>query len=200
MDLSIPDGDDNRIEQTGGSSEVPLKERLRSSSRQQNEKQVDQGKEVKSLEDQNAAAIQSIINANFAYTAPQQIEPPEIENNPTNMKEVSKEPESKTANSEPQKNSVDLNICNTKSNDCVKIIEQLSDVDKPSTQITESRTTVANVKGQKISKRKEIKPVKKVLSENQEMVPKEEIMVLPTLIPCNKNDTGSFLAVVPSCM
>lgn len=212
MDLTISEGNDNRIEQMGGSAEVPLKERLRSSSRQQNfrpenevNKQVDQGKEVKSLEDQNAAAIQSIINANFAFTAPPNIEPspnksPEMENNVISLEEVTKEPEeTKPANAEPQSKTVDLNLSNSESNDSIQIIESSHKVQKLMTQKTLVETTVTKIKDQKISKRKESKPVKKVPTENQEPVPEENMMVMPTLIPCGRNDVGSFLAVVPSC-
>lgn len=51
-------------------TDVPLKHRLRSSSRQQNvrveDEQRDQEKDYSALEDQNAAAVLSIINANIA--------------------------------------------------------------------------------------------------------------------------------------
>ncbi|XP_033224649.1 uncharacterized protein LOC117177811 [Belonocnema kinseyi] len=210
MDLTIPEGNDNRIEQMSCSAEVPLKERLRSSSRQQNfrpesegNKQVEPGKEVKSLEDQNAAAIQSIINANFAYTVPPNIEPPsnkspEIENNLISAEEGTKEPETKPRDAVPQSKTVDLNLSNSESNDSIQIIESSREVQKIKTERTIFETTVTKSKDKKISKRKETKPVKKVPTEIQEPVPEENIMVMPTLIPCGRNDAGSFLAVVPS--
>ena len=195
----MPDGNENRIEQMGGSTEVPLKERLRSSGREQNfrpgnenDNQFKEGKGGSALEDQNAAAIQSIINANSAY-----IKEPQSEKNANYEKELIRESEVKCLTSKPEIENVKQIVSDKGSDDGVQIIESPTTMDKPKT--TDLKVNVCNIKESKISKRKETKPVKKLPNENKELISEQDIVLTPTLIVCSKDDVGSFLGVKPTC-
>lgn len=170
---------------SSGTLEVPLKQRLRSSSRQQNNKLDDEGdkpKEIEktdnSLEDHNAAAILSIINANI-ISDKQAAERSDIVGNSVTLKPATVEEPTKLSQTAPV---------------------------LPETQVADSTGLIENDRmvskgGDKlfIKKSDSAKSDSESKVEQHDVITEQEIMAMPTLIVCSQEEINECMNMNNFC-
>ncbi|KAG7213866.1 hypothetical protein KM043_003074 [Ampulex compressa] len=183
---------ESRLASAGDVRDIPLKHRLRSSSRQQNTKSEDDTdkrepeKEQNALEDQNAAAVLSIINAS-------------ITNNKSFGEKRGTEytRESIIMNDEVGKKSPISSLIADKAGQALKAVSTIAPqtnvvVTIPSNEI-EPKTRKSTVKRPRPTKLK-----RETDHNTNELISEQEIMAMPTLIVCSKDEINSFLTVNPA--
>ncbi|XP_066599354.1 serine-rich adhesin for platelets-like isoform X2 [Prorops nasuta] len=184
MDLDPSCTFDNKSSNDDNSADIPLKQRLRSSSRQQNnrgedetDKQKDKEREQNVLEDQNAAAIQSIINANIT------IEP---DHEKCQVEELKEEANFQTITNQ----SLQL-MPNKEQNKCIQANPISVDSSKTSTALA-LQTPYLETKMKKpvVKRPRATKLTKPILDE--------DAITVPTLIVCSKSEYHNYLSVNPS--
>ncbi|XP_032682641.1 serine-rich adhesin for platelets-like isoform X2 [Odontomachus brunneus] len=182
---------DTRTSAENNAADVPLKHRLRSSSRQQNnriedeaEKSKDQEKEQSSLEDQNAAAVLSIVNAN-------------ITNNTSNEKKIVDNVKESTVAGEITEENVQMMISAAVSKEDTTTksltssnIQRMSNVVPSANGNTESKVKKSTVKRPRPTKPKR----DQTINDNQIMT-KQEMMTTPTLVVCSKEEISNLLSM-----
>lgn len=164
----------NTIHSSVETTEVPLKQRLRSSSRQQNNKVEDEenrpnavAKDDISLEDHNAAAIMSIINANIVGEK-QAIDKVTVSRNNV----IGKTP--------AVINSAEMSEAST-------IFGESHPVD--SAEVVErDRTTCKSVEIVTAKKSASTKSNHEANDNQHELITEQEMMAMPTLIVCSKEE------------
>lgn len=178
---------DTRLSAQSDAADVPLKQRLRSSSRQQNnrvedeiEKVKDQEKEQNVLEDQNAAAVLSIINAN-------------IINNISDGKKTSADAKESMAINDDngQKPQTTISVINR--NDTV-LKPIISDTQKTN-NVTSSVNVESKAKKTAVKRPRATRLKREQVINNNEPITTQEIMTMPTLILCSKEDINNFLTI-----
>lgn len=175
---------DVRIPAENDIVDVPLKHRLRSSSRQQYnriedevDKAKDQEKEQSALEDQNAAAILSIINANI------------INNASDSDKRTLDDPKESVITNDNNGQKIQTMVSTLNKNDISLAAVQKSNDIMPSTSNTvQSKVRKPTVKRPRAAKLKR----DQVISNNQPIT-EQEIMTMPTLILCSKEEVNNLL-------
>ncbi|XP_018299762.1 serine-rich adhesin for platelets isoform X2 [Mycetomoellerius zeteki] len=187
---------DTKVFTEDGTTDVPLKHRLRSSSRQQYnrvedevDKARDQEKDRNTLEDQNAAAVLSIINANIINTVSD------------NDKKTLDAKELTTVNDDNEQKMQTMTSTVSK-NDVVKPLAEI-DIQKTN-DVTLSANSNIQPKIKKSVKR--LRPTKpkrdQTTSDNQsnsvqsntiQPITEHEIMTMPTLIVCSKDEMDNLL-------
>lgn len=198
-DLQEPVSVPTKLTYEIGISEVPLKQRLRSSSRQQNVRAEDEGdkqkefdKEDTALDDQNAAAILSIINANAVDD--------KLTDGKTNINDLV---QLTSANTENEKKTTETSVMyNLTEKEPVQAVTSSTAMEcqEPSTTVPVTN----NVVGCKTTKKLPIKKVKPAKSNrkpnvNQEkLISEQEMMAMPTLIVCSKEEITNLLSSTPS--
>ncbi|XP_043253825.1 serine-rich adhesin for platelets-like isoform X2 [Colletes gigas] len=167
-----------------GAADVPLKHRLRSSSRQQNvrvEDERDQEKGYSALDDQNAAAVLSIINAN-------------IINKPTNDKKVIVDTAKEVTRSvdvDDEKKSPILELPPNEDKETVKSISiDNQKGDNNDTTVVQSNDAESKVKKSVV---KQPRSAKLKRESNSNCTPEEDLMTTPTLIVCSKEEINNML-------
>lgn len=174
---------DTRTSAENKKPDLPLKHRLRSSSRQQNnriedevDKMRDSEKEQNALEDQNAAAILSIINAN-------------ITNNTISDKRILDDPKELTIKNENKVRIIsNTPICNN------VILKSLAstDIQKTSNVAFVDNNIESKVKKSTVKRPRPTKLKRDQAMNNQSI--KEE-MTMPTLVVCSKDEISNILTI-----
>lgn len=181
---------DIRASAENDTPDVPLKHRLRSSSRQQNnriedevDKIRDQEKEQNALEDQNAAAILSIINAN-------------ITNNTLGDKRIP-DPKVSTVTSDDnrQKGPTISAITVINKDDAIlkpliSGIQRTSGVAASTSSNVEPKIKKSTVKRPRPTKLKRDQAMNNQLATGPELVP-----TMPTLVVCSKEEINNILTI-----
>ncbi|XP_018392320.1 PREDICTED: serine-rich adhesin for platelets-like isoform X2 [Cyphomyrmex costatus] len=187
---------DTKVFTENGTTDVPLKHRLRSSSRQQYnriedeiDKTKDQEKDRNTLEDQNAAAILSIINANIINSV-----------SDSNKKTLDEKELIVVNDDNEQKMQTMISTINK--NDTVKPLEPL-DIEKTDDVILPASNNVQPKVKKSIKRLRPTKPKRdQTTSDNQsnsiesntiQPITEHEIMAMPTLIVCSKDEMNNFL-------
>ncbi|XP_076628399.1 uncharacterized protein LOC143345304 isoform X2 [Colletes latitarsis] len=170
-----------------GALDVPLKHRLRSSSRQQNvrvEDERDQEKEYSALDDQNAAAVLSIINAN-------------IINKPTNDKKIivdTTKEISRSVDVDDEKKSPILELPSNEDKETVKSISiDNQRADNNDTTVVQSNDAELKVKKSVMKQPRPAKLKRESNGNTNNCTPKEDIITMPTLIVCSKEEIDNML-------
>lgn len=139
-------------------------------------KEVDEGNKISALNDQNNAAIQSIINANSANTE-------------------STQKEEKSSTVETTNSNTELKNVN-----CIEKISEDVDIEIIDPPILPQKPKITSIKNlpktHRWSRRKDVKPVKKVIPANPQP---SETMITEKLVVCSQKEPGCFLAVQPAC-
>lgn len=163
--------------------DVPLKHRLRSSSRQQYnriEDEVDkaryQEREHSALEDQNAAAILSIINANITNNASD------------NDKRTINDPKETAVTNDDNGQKIQTMVSTLNKND-VSLASVPKSNDMPST----SNTVQSKIKKPSVKRPRATKPKRDQVIGNNQPITEQEIMTMPTLIICSKEEVNNLL-------
>lgn len=177
---------DSKVSAEDGIADVPLKHRLRSSSRQQYnriedevDKARDQEKDQNALEDQNAAAILSIINANI------------INNVSDSDKKTFDTKELITINDDDEQKMQTM------------VSLTATNVQKTSNVTSANNNVQSKVKKSTVKRPRPTKPKRdQTISDNQsslvqsntiQPITEHEIMTMPTLIVCSKDEVNNFL-------
>ncbi|XP_043270970.1 uncharacterized protein [Venturia canescens] len=194
--------------------EVPLKNRLRSSTGQQltraEENQTVSEKPVvkddaAALEDVNAAAILSIINVNnkaeeenagIAVTS--EICEHEVENTIARVEQENKTKEIADTNSgEPLEVAKPIEMTKSMESENIGAIEKPMEDEEPIIPTTSNAETKSkrklNVRRPRMSKPRE----KQALVVPQNLISEEEIMAMPTLIVCSKEEISTIMNAAP---
>lgn len=186
---------DTKVSAEDGMADVPLKHRLRSSSRQQYnrvedevDKARDQEKDQSALEDQNAAAVLSIINANI------------INNVSDSDKKALDTKELITGNDE-QKMQTMVPVINK--NDAIKPLTATNVQKTSNVTLPANNNVPAKVKKSTVKRPRPTKPKRdQTTNDNQsssvesniiQPITEHEIMTMPTLIVCSKDEVTNFL-------
>ncbi|XP_012216190.2 bromodomain-containing protein DDB_G0270170-like isoform X2 [Linepithema humile] len=164
--------------------DVPLKHRLRSSSRQQCnriedevDKVRDQEKEHSALEDQNAAAILSIINANI------------INNAPETDKRTFHDPKESVVTNDNSGQKIQTMVSTLDKDDI-----SLASVQKPNDIMPSTSNTVqSKVRKPTVKRPRATKPKRDQAISNSQPITEQEIMTMPTLILCSKEEVNNLL-------
>ncbi|XP_011875821.1 PREDICTED: flocculation protein FLO11-like [Vollenhovia emeryi] len=182
---------DTKVSAEDGTADVPLKHRLRSSSRQQYnrvEDEVDKAKDQNALEDQNAAAILSIINANIINSVS------DSDKKSLDTKELitvddDNEQEMQT-------------ISTTSKNDAAKPLTA-ANVQKTNNVAASVNSAQPKVKKSTVKRPRPTKPKREpttndnqsssVQSNTIQPITEHEIMTMPTLIVCSKDEVNNIL-------
>ncbi|XP_018361886.1 PREDICTED: serine-rich adhesin for platelets-like isoform X2 [Trachymyrmex cornetzi] len=187
---------DTKVITEDGTTDVPLKHRLRSSSRQQYnrvedevDKVRDQEKDRNTLEDQNAAAVLSIINANIINSVS------DSDKKTLDAKELitvndDNEQKMQTMTSTINKNAV---------KPLAEIdIQKTNDVTLPVNSNVQPKVKKSSVKRLRLTKPKRDQTTSdnqsnSVQSNTIQPITEHEIMTMPTLIVCSKDEMDNLL-------
>lgn len=183
---------DTKVSAEDGTVDVPLKHRLRSSSRQQYnrvedeiDKARDQEKDQSALEDQNAAAVLSIINVinNVSDSDKKTLDAKELTINDDDGQEIQ-------------------TIASTDKNDAIKPLT-MTDVQKTNVTLSANNNIQPKVKKSTVKRPRPTKLKRdQMTSDNQsasvqsntvQSITEQEIMTMPTLIVCSKEEVNNFL-------
>ncbi|XP_019885231.1 uncharacterized protein LOC105258201 isoform X2 [Camponotus floridanus] len=177
---------DTRISAETNIVDVPLKHRLRSSSRQQynriedeGDKVRDQEKEQSALEDQNAAAVLSIINI-INKTSD------EDKRNPDNVKE----PSDNNGQKMQTMSAVSRNDAVLKHPLASVDVQKTNNIIIPANNNVQSKIKKSTVKRPRSTTKH--KHEQTTISNNQ-FITEHEIMTMPTLIVCSKDEVDNLL-------
>ncbi|KAL0110596.1 hypothetical protein PUN28_013881 [Cardiocondyla obscurior] len=206
---------DSKVSMEDGTADVPLKHRLRSSSRQQCtrvedelDKVRDQEKDQSALEDQNAAAVLSIIKANIINNVSDNDKKTlnTINNVSHNEKKILNTKESMPSNDDNEEEIQAMVSMINKNDDCKSLtvtnVQEINDVILPVNNNVQPKVKKSTVK-----RPKPVKPKHDQTSDSQisnsnqncvqsnisQPVTEHEIMTMPTLIVCSKNEVNNFL-------
>ncbi|XP_018349709.1 PREDICTED: uncharacterized protein PF11_0213-like isoform X2 [Trachymyrmex septentrionalis] len=186
---------DTKVITEDGTTDVPLKHRLRSSSRQQYnrvedevDKVRDQEKDRNTLEDQNAAAVLSIINANIINSV-----------SDSDKKTL----DAKELINDDNEQKIQTMTSTVNKNDAVKPLAEI-DIQKTNDVTLSANSNVQpKVKKSTLKRLKPTKPKRdQVTSDNQsnsiqsntiQPITEHEIMTMPTLIVCSKDEMDNLL-------
>lgn len=181
---------DTRASAENNTTDLPLKHRLRSSSRQQNnriedeaEKAKDQEKEQSSLEDQNAAAILSIVNANI------------INNTSDEKKSLEDTKESMLAGDITEENvQTMISTAVNKEDIATRILTSVNVQRTSNVPSSASGNMESKVKKTTVKRPRPTRP-KRDQTVNDNQVMKQEIMTTPTLVVCSKEEISNLLSM-----
>lgn len=171
-----------------GAADVPLKHRLRSSSRQQNtrieDEQRDSEKEYSALEDQNAAAVLSIINANI------------INNKSTNDKrmivDIAKDVRLMDSDNEKKLPAFELPSNEDKQPaKSTNIDNQRGDSNNTTT--VQSNNTEPKIKKSSVKRPRPAKSKRELETNANNYTSEQDIMTMPTLIVCSKEEISNIV-------
>lgn len=183
-----------KISADDGTADVPLKHRLRSSSRQQYnrvedevDKARDQEKDQNALEDQNAAAVLSIINANITNTV--------------SDKKTFDTKDLITINDDNEQRMQTM-VSMINKNDIIKPltvtnVQKTNNVTLPTNNNLQSKVKKSTVKRPRPTKPKRDQMTNDDQSSSVQStvqpITEHEIMTMPTLIVCSKDEVNNLL-------
>jgi len=188
---------DTKVSMEDGTADVPLKHRLRSSSRQQYnrvedevDKAKDQEKDQIALEDQNAAAVLSIINANIVNSV-----------SDSDKKTIDAKELITIIDDNGQK--IQTMASTVNKNDAIKPltatdIQKTNNVTLPANNNVQPKIKKSTVKRPRPTKPKRDQTTSdnqpnSVQSNTIQPITEHEIMTMPTLILCSKDEVNNLL-------